>query len=64
MGIVSEGLDDAGVCLHLQVLMVPIVNYDFQVVASPWSVMRFLGENFGYNLPSMPMIGTKKSSNN
>ena len=29
----------------------------FQVVASPWSVMRFLGENFGYNLPSMPMIG-------
>jgi len=29
----------------------------YQVFSSPWGVMRILGVNFGYKVPTMPMIG-------
>ena len=29
----------------------------FKVFSSPWGVMRILGINFGYKVPTMPMIG-------
>ena len=47
-------------CYAVVMLILPIKYITLklkQVVASPWSVMRVLGENCGYNLPSMPMIG-------
>eukprot|EP00090_Calanus_glacialis_P038432 TRINITY_DN67069_c0_g1_i1.p1 TRINITY_DN67069_c0_g1~~TRINITY_DN67069_c0_g1_i1.p1 ORF type:complete len:114 (-),score=24.67 TRINITY_DN67069_c0_g1_i1:120-461(-) len=33
----------------------------FQVLASPWSVMRFLGSEFGYAIPVMPIGGLVQS---
>merc|ERR1712066_575411 len=29
----------------------------YQVFCSPWRIMRILGLNFGYKVPTMPMIG-------
>eukprot|EP00091_Calanus_sinicus_P005688 TRINITY_DN16186_c0_g1_i1.p1 TRINITY_DN16186_c0_g1~~TRINITY_DN16186_c0_g1_i1.p1 ORF type:complete len:145 (-),score=13.19 TRINITY_DN16186_c0_g1_i1:30-464(-) len=34
----------------------------FQVLASPWSVMRFLGSEFGYLVACMPTLGQVQSA--
>ena len=34
-------------------------DYDIQVLASPWVVMRMFGTQFGYYVPVMP-IGCKQ----
>jgi len=33
----------------------------YQVMTSPWRVMRLLGVTFGYQVPTMPMIGLVKT---
>ena len=32
-----------------------------KVMTSPWRVMRLLGVTFGYEVPTMPMIGLVKT---